>query len=114
MGQGLRPLRRPLGAQPRLPAHGGAVRRDKAARNAVTRHTPPTADAGHAQHSAQEMMGHGGHGGMSMDDMVSHMRNRFVVAAVLTVGIALWSPMGRDMLGFTRAGAFDCVMTSSR
>ena len=49
-----------------------------------------------------------------MDDMVSDMRNRFVVAAVLTVGIALWSPMGRDMLGFTAPAPSDCVMTSSR
>ena len=52
------------------------------------------------------MMGHGGHGGMSMDDMVRDMRNRFVVAAVLTVGIALWSPMGRDMLGFSVPAPF--------
>ncbi len=52
------------------------------------------------EHSAQEAMGHGGHGGMSVDAMVRDMRNRFVVAAVLTVGIALWSPMGRDVLGF--------------
>jgi Cu2+-exporting ATPase len=64
-----------------------------------------TATAG-AEHSAHEMMGHGGHGGMSMDDMVRDMRNRFVVAAVLTVGIALWSPMGRDMLGFSVPAPF--------
>ena len=88
------------------PLEEPSVRGARAARNAVTRHTPPTADAAHAQHSAQEMMGHGGHGGMSMDDMVRDMRNRFVVAAVLTVGIALWSPMGRDMLGFTAPAPF--------
>ena len=40
-----------------------------------------------------------------MDDMVRDMRNRFVVAAVLALGIILWSPMGRDILGFTVAGA---------
>ena len=53
------------------------------------------------EQSPHEMMGHGGHAGMSMDEMVRDMRNRFVVAAVLTVGVTLWSPMGRDMLGFT-------------
>ncbi|QBJ96013.1 copper-translocating P-type ATPase [Rhodococcus sp. ABRD24] len=60
-----------------------------------------------AQHEAlegrsqQEMMGHGGaHAGMSMDDMVRDMRNRFLVALLLSIPIMLWSPMGRDMLGF--------------
>ena len=33
--------------------------------------------------SAQEMMGHGGAAGMSMEAMVADMRNRFLVAAVL-------------------------------
>src|SRR6478752_4289702 len=46
-------------------------------------------------------MGHGGHhGGMSMDDMVRDMRNRFIVAAVLSVPVLLWSPIGREVLGF--------------
>ncbi|HYN30172.1 MAG TPA: heavy metal translocating P-type ATPase [Dermatophilaceae bacterium] len=58
------------------------------------------------EHSAHELMGHGGHGAMSMDDMVRDMRNRFVVAAVVTVGIALWSPMGRDMVGFSVPAPF--------
>jgi P-type Cu2+ transporter len=64
---------------------------------------------GHGQpggHTAQEMMGHGGHAGMSMDDMVRDMRNRFVVAAALTLGITLWSPMGRDLFGFTAPAPF--------
>ena len=69
-------------------------------------HSPALAATAPAEHSAHEMMGHGGHGGMSMDDMVRDMRNRFVVAAVLTVGIALWSPMGRDMLGFSVPAPF--------
>ncbi|MDN5796794.1 MAG: copper-translocating P-type ATPase, partial [Intrasporangium sp.] len=56
--------------------------------------------------SPHELMGHGGHAGMSMDDMVRDMRNRFVVAAVLALAITLWSPMGRDMLGFTVASPF--------
>jgi P-type Cu2+ transporter len=55
----------------------------------------------------QDMMGHGGHhAGMSMDDMVKDMRNRFLVAAVLSIGVTLWSPMGRNMLGFTAPTPF--------
>ncbi|MFZ2176684.1 MAG: heavy metal translocating P-type ATPase, partial [Rhodococcus sp. (in: high G+C Gram-positive bacteria)] len=54
-----------------------------------------------AGRSPQEMMGHGGgHAGMSMDAMVRDMRNRFLVALVLSIPIMLWSPMGRDMFGF--------------
>ncbi|WP_232283757.1 heavy metal translocating P-type ATPase [Saccharomonospora cyanea] len=66
------------------------------------------ADQEHAGHEApedrspQEVMGHGGaHAGMSMDAMVRDMRNRFLVAAVLSVPIVLWSPIGREVLGFT-------------
>ncbi len=58
--------------------------------------------AGHAQaapSSPEEVMGHGGHGGMSMAEMVTAMRNRFLVAAVFAVPILLWSPIGRDVLG---------------
>jgi Cu2+-exporting ATPase len=55
-------------------------------------------------------MGHGGHGhhggGMSMDAMVRDMRNRFLVAAVLSVPILLWSPIGREVLGFTLPAPF--------
>jgi Cu2+-exporting ATPase len=52
-------------------------------------------------------MGHGGHhGGMSMDDMVRDMRNRFVVAAVLSVPVLLWSPIGREVFGFTVPAPF--------
>jgi Cu2+-exporting ATPase len=56
--------------------------------------------------SAQEMMGHGGAAGMSMEAMVADMRNRFLVAAVLSVPILLWSPIGRSVLGFTAAAPF--------
>ena len=56
-------------------------------------------------HSPHDVMGHGGHAGMSMDDMVRDMRNRFLVAAIFSVPIMLWSPIGRDMLGFDVAGA---------
>ena len=55
----------------------------------------------------QDVMGHGGHhGGMSMDAMVRDMRNRFVVAAALSVPILLWSPIGREVLGFTAGTPF--------
>jgi Cu2+-exporting ATPase len=68
------------------------------------------AHAGHAMapeetmRSPQETMGHGGHGAMSMEAMVADMRNRFLVAALFSVPILLWSPIGRDVLGF-RVGA---------
>ncbi|HET6920470.1 MAG TPA: heavy metal translocating P-type ATPase [Jiangellaceae bacterium] len=58
------------------------------------------------QRSPHEAMGHGGHGAMSMDDMVRDMRNRFLVAAVLSVPILLYSPIGRAVLGFQAATPF--------
>lgn len=74
---------------------------------------PPVHQGMHAVHdtppgrSPQETMGHGGgHAGMSMDAMVRAMRNRFLVALVLSIPITLWSPMGRDMFGFTVPAPF--------
>ncbi|WP_200939342.1 heavy metal translocating P-type ATPase [Arthrobacter sp. Leaf337] len=77
-------------------------------------HPPADSHAGHGPgghgempRTPQDMMGHGGHhAGMSMDDMVKDMRNRFLVAAVLSIGVTLWSPMGRDMFGFTAPTPF--------
>ncbi len=43
--------------------------------------------------------GHGGHAGMSMAAMVRDMRNRFLVAALFAVPIALWSPVGDFLFG---------------
>jgi len=37
-------------------------------------------------------MGHGDHTGMSMDAMTASMRNRFVLAAVLSIRSCCWSP----------------------
>ncbi|HEX2805567.1 MAG TPA: heavy metal translocating P-type ATPase, partial [Kineosporiaceae bacterium] len=55
----------------------------------------------------QEAMGHGGHhAGMSMDAMVADMRNRFLVAAALSIPLVLWSPIGRQVLGFTLPAPF--------
>jgi P-type Cu2+ transporter len=45
--------------------------------------------------------GHGGHAGMSMAQMVRDMRNRFLVALVFAVPIALWSPLGESLFGAT-------------
>jgi P-type Cu2+ transporter len=78
----------------------------------------PTLEPGAEHHrqpepevSPQEMLGHGGHagdghGGMSMAAMVADMRNRFLVAAVLSVPVLLWSPIGREVLGFGVAAPF--------
>ena len=56
--------------------------------------------------SPHEAMGHGGHGEMSMADMVRDMRNRFLVAVLLSVPILLWSPIGREVIGFETAAPF--------
>ena len=77
---------------------------------AVAHHGHPDDHAGSSQpvtRNAQDVMGHGGsHGGMSMDSMVRDMRNRFLVAAILSVPITLWSPIGREVIGFTVPAPF--------
>ncbi|NHU49100.1 heavy metal translocating P-type ATPase, partial [Rhodococcus sp. A14] len=86
-----------------------AVRGEAGHAHPVPEAATPAGPVGHdipagqapAGRSPQELMGHGGgHAGMSMDAMVRDMRNRFLVALVLSVPIMLWSPMGRDMFGF--------------
>jgi len=52
------------------------------------------------------MMGHGGHGSRSMADMVADMRRRFLVAALFSLPILLWSPIGRDVLYFEVVAPF--------
>ena len=74
-------------------------------------HGMPMQEAGHevgaeAMPSPHEMMGHGGPAGMSMDAMVRDMRNRFLVAALLSIPILLWSPIGRDVLNFKASAPF--------
>jgi P-type Cu2+ transporter len=75
-------------------------------------HAGPAEHAGHepaapsGAPSPHEVMGHGGHGGMSMAAMVADMRRRFLVAAVLSVPILAYSPIGREVLGFTVAAPF--------
>jgi Cu2+-exporting ATPase len=52
---------------------------------------------GHAL-SAEEVMGHPGHAGMSMESMARDMRNRFVVALVGALIITMYSHIGMDIL----------------
>ncbi|MGI8403509.1 MAG: copper-translocating P-type ATPase [Thermomicrobiales bacterium] len=70
--------------------------------------TVPTADVEHHVDLAAMEHGSGGHhGGMSHDmsdpamaaAMESDMRNRFLVALVLTIPIVLYSPLGRNFFG---------------
>src|ERR1700730_13719207 len=46
------------------------------------------------------------HDDMSMASMVADMRNRFLVAALFSIPIVLWSPIGRDVLNFSVAAPF--------
>jgi Cu2+-exporting ATPase len=75
-------------------------------------HVIHDAHAGHAGapaspvSSPHDAMGHGGHGAMSMADMVRDMRNRFLVALILSIPILLWSPIGREVIGFETAAPF--------
>ena len=64
-------------------------------------------DAPARDHAAEERADHahghgqGGHAGMSMAAMVTDMRNRFLVALVFSIPIALWSPLGEAIFGST-------------
>jgi Cu2+-exporting ATPase len=63
---------------------------------------PPVIRDGQAAGQARvphDAMGHGGQREMSMAAMVADMRNRFVVAAVFSVAVLVWSPIGRNVLG---------------
>jgi P-type Cu2+ transporter len=67
----------------------------------------PAPHAAHAPMTPQDTMGHGGHHAtMSMDDMVRDMRNRFLVAGLLSIPILLWSPIGREVIGFSVPAPF--------
>ncbi|HEY6798547.1 MAG TPA: heavy metal translocating P-type ATPase [Kineosporiaceae bacterium] len=85
-------------------AEPGTGQRPQAVHEAPVGHQGMAAHGGMTPHEA---MGHGGHhAGMSMADMARDMRNRFLVALVLSVPILLWSPIGRDVLGFDVAAPF--------
>ncbi|HSR22207.1 MAG TPA: heavy metal translocating P-type ATPase [Candidatus Eisenbacteria bacterium] len=67
----------------------------------------PGGAAGRHEMSPAEMAAHEAHGaGPDMAGMVADMRNRCVVAAAFSVPLLLWSPIGRDVLGFTAAAPF--------
>ncbi|WP_067949673.1 cation-translocating P-type ATPase [Agromyces sp. NDB4Y10] len=67
-------------------------------------HAPESAQAAR---TPQDVMGHGGHhAGMTMDAMIRDMRNRFLVALILSIPITLWSPIGREVIGFTVPAPF--------
>jgi P-type Cu2+ transporter len=87
-----------------------ATAADKHDHPQATDHAHPVPDADHAAHAPvtpQDAMGHGGHHvGMAMDDMVHDMRNRFLVAALLSIPILLWSPIGREVIGFNVLAPF--------
>ena len=80
-------------------------------------HPPSAEHAGHAmaapaagapaQGEMAQMahaMGHGG--GMTMDEMVRDMRNRFIVALILAVPIFLYSPLATEVFGLELATPF--------
>ncbi len=87
-----------------MPSTPGSSHGESHGTGAHEHHAPD--GAGHQVMSPHGAMGHGGHGGMSMDGMVADMRRRFIVAAVFSVPILLWSPIGRDVLGFKVAAPF--------
>ena len=91
-------------------AKPSGMRHDMHAGHTMDMDMPAGAD--HSGHdtmamSPQDMMGHGGHhGGMSMASMTRDMRNRFLVALILSIPIVLWSPIGREVLHFTVPAPF--------
>lgn len=87
---------------PTMEGHGGHAGREASA----AEHAGDQRAAEAAIPSPHEVMGHGGHARMSMEAMVRDMRNRFLVAASLSIPILLWSPIGRDVLGFRAASPF--------
>jgi len=89
-------------AEPNGAAAKHAIQAADPAQPVTAEHQPHQA----AMRSPEEVMGHGGHAGMSMDAMVKDMRNRFLVAAILSVPILLWSSIGRNVLHFTVPAPF--------
>lgn len=89
-------------AEPKAPPAMAGMHQDHGA----AEHKPASGQAGlgAAEHGAAS--GHAGHAGMSTTEMVRDMRTRFLVAALLSVPILLYSPIGRDVLGFGAAAPF--------
>ena len=100
------PMEEPNGGTPASAEHAGHTMAGHAGHAAAAE---PQAHEGHAaavMPTSHDMMGHGGHAGMSMDQMVHDMRNRFVVAVIFSIPILLWSAIGRDVLGFAAPAPF--------
>ncbi|HJY43057.1 MAG TPA: heavy metal translocating P-type ATPase [Propionibacteriaceae bacterium] len=88
------------------PGHHNVIT-DAPAERSKTSLVPHADHGGHAPVTPQDATGHGGHhAGMAMDDMVHDMRNRFLVAALLSIPILLWSPIGREVIGFSVPAPF--------
>ena len=102
----------PVGAETPVAAHdehaGHAITAAGTPAAPVAPAMPPGEHAGHAladpaagtpaQGEMAQMahaMGHGG--GMSMDEMVRDMRNRFIVALILAIPIFLYSPLATEV-----------------
>lgn len=68
--------------------------------------TEPSQSGTDTGHSPHDMMGHSGHGDMSMAGMVADMRRRFLIAALFSMPIVLWSSIGRDVFGFSVGAPF--------
>ena len=89
-----------------VPTHLCEPMGDDRPRQEHPHHGPAPTPAPAGAMSPHDVMGHGGHAGMSMDAMVADMRRRFWVAALFSIPITLFSPMGRDMLGFSMPAPF--------
>ena len=83
------------------PADGAAAPQDSHGA-----HRAPADGEATPERTPHDVMGHGGHEGGSMADMVADMRRRFLVAALFSVPVLLWSPIGRDVLNFGVAAPF--------
>ncbi len=75
--------------------------------------------AGHTMPSSagmEDQMAHGGHGSHDMSDpamaadMERDMRNRFVVALLLTIPTVLYSPVAENLFGITLPGPANWIM----
>ncbi len=56
--------------------------------------------------SPHAVMGHGSHGAMPMESMVSDMRRRFLVALAFGIPVFLWSKLGTDVLSLNLTTPF--------
>lgn len=101
-GQAIAPAHIQMAAHAEMPVASEAKKAPAGQLDTPAASQEPMAREAHADMvmAPEETMGHGGHAGMSMAAMVRDMRNRFLVALVLSIPIVLWSPIGRQVLGF--------------